>query len=53
MPLSKGGMTMAKKRTKKQNRAADKKRKQMSKAKARNKPIRDLLRRTLRDPGDN
>jgi hypothetical protein len=38
---------MAKKRTKKQNRAADRTRKSMSAAKKRDKPIKDLLKRTL------
>jgi len=53
MPLFKGGMMMAKKRTKKQNRRADKKRKEMSKARKRNDPIRALLKRTLRSQDDN
>ena len=42
---------MAKKRTKKQNIAADKKRKQMAAAKKRDKPIKDLLERTLGQMG--
>jgi hypothetical protein len=50
-PSSQTGLTMAKKKTKKANRRADKKRKEMAAAVKRNKPIIDKLKRALGQMG--
>ena len=46
-------MARKNKTSRKQRRQADKKRKEMSAARKRNDPIRDLLKRTLRNMDDN